>query len=704
MSPARNVKIGIDVGGTFTHAVALDAARMALLGKARVPTTHDAEEGVARGVVQALQAVLAECRIDPGEVALIAHSTTQATNALLEGDVAPVGILGMGRGLDGWLARRQTRFGAMPLAPGRELRTCHRFLDLRAGLGRDRVLALVAELRSEGAEAFVVSEPFGIDRPEREAQVAEWIAESGLPATSAAAISQLYGLRVRTRTAAINASMLPVMLRTADLTERSVRAAGIAAPLMIMRSDGGIMDVAEMRRRPILTMLSGPAAGVAAALMYARISDGVFLEVGGTSTDVSVIQNGRPMIRPAEVGGHRLALQTLDVRTLGVGGGSLPRAAHGRVHDVGPRSAHIARLRYVAFAGAAVGAFTPRRLRPRAGDPDDYLALAADGAAEPGFAFTTTEAALLLGLARDLPGADGASAERAAAALGRELGLAPRQVCEQIQECAAAKVRHCIERMVHDYRLDPELLQLVGGGGGAEAVVPHAAARLGLPHSITAHADVISAIGVALGMIRETIERGVLSPSEADLLQVRAEARAAVIRMGADPVTVSVRVEVDPQRKRLLATAQGTPELRTRELHGSRPDAGALAALAMKALPAGTTRVAAVAEAAPLHVFQGERVQRRAFGLLRRGTRPACVVDHDGVVRLKLAHAEVVALPLAQVAGRLPDLTEASTRYGDAGGLLPDLFVLAAGRVLDLSGLVSLDQAQAVLRAECELL
>ncbi|OPZ84254.1 MAG: Acetophenone carboxylase gamma subunit [bacterium ADurb.Bin429] len=391
-------RIGIDVGGTFTHAVAVDAETLRVTFQAKVPTTHRAAEGVALGVTQALRGLL-EAGVRPGEVIFIAHSTTQATNALLEGDVAPVGVIGMARGADALKARKDTEIGRLEVAPGRFLETVHAFIN-SDGLTAEGLRAAVEELRGRGAQVIVGAEAFGVDDPTNERALLDVCAEMGIPATASHEVSGLYGLRIRARTAVINASILPKMVQTAQMTARAVTEAGISAPLMIMRSDGGVMSIDEMRRRPILTILSGPAAGVAAALMYAKISDGIFVEVGGTSSDITCIRNGQAAVQSATLGGHKLFLRTLDVRTIGLAGGSMVRVKDGKVVAVGPRSAHLAGLAYSCFAkelspspsvgggreedsdvrrtpplpvGEGAGEWGSALIQPLANDPADYL-------------------------------------------------------------------------------------------------------------------------------------------------------------------------------------------------------------------------------------------------------------------------------------------------------------------------------------------
>ncbi len=168
----------------------------------------------------------------------------------------------------------------------------------------------------------------------------------------------------------VNAAILPKMLATADLVDRSIAAAGVTAPLMVMRCDGGVMSLDEMRGRPLLTVLSGPAAGVAGALMRERVSEGVFLETGGTSTDISVVRRGKVAVRHATILGRSSYLSALDVRTVGVGGGSMARISGGKVHAVGPRSAHIAGLPYACYADPAdLAGARLVTVRPLEGDP-----------------------------------------------------------------------------------------------------------------------------------------------------------------------------------------------------------------------------------------------------------------------------------------------------------------------------------------------
>ncbi len=737
MSERRKVRIGIDVGGTFTHAVAIDAATLALAGKSKVPTTHTAAEGVARGVVDSLLALLQDCRLAPADVLLIAHSTTQATNALLEGDVAPVGILGMGRGAGAWLARRQTALKPMPLAPGRELPIFHRFIASER-VDAATVTKALEELRRAGAEVIVAAEAFAVDDPRHEQFVCDLAARRDLPATATHHVSRLHGLGVRTRTAVINASMLPRMLATANLTEQAVRQAGVQAPVMIMRSDGGVMDIAEMRRRPILTMLSGPAAGVAAALLYARVSDGVFLEVGGTSTDISVIKNGRCQMRSAEVGGQKLHVSTLDVRTVGVAGGSLVRLCDGKIAQVGPRSSHIAGLPYLSFAPPTPELSCPEPaahgetwLTARARYNDD-LSVPAAAAHAPArgdartleLAFTPTCASNRLGL---VPEGDPARGNRdlidrgfdqAAAALHLADGAA---VAAEVLRHAAPPVVRLVEGLIRDYKLDRGVIRLVGGGGGASAIVPYVARVLGLPHENVLNADVISAIGVALALVRDSIERTVVAPTEEDIRRIREEAFTSVLKMGAAGDTIEVFVEVDAQRNLLRATAEGATEIRRQELQTKASGPAERRALVQASLgrPAHddeqsqrTRQRAAqeserdgevpqiVASGAGFEVWAAELPVKRLWGLVRERRRAVRVLDRAGAIRWASNHADARASTAATAEQDLEVFAERYTRYSDAGATIPRCFVLLASRIIDLSGLIEMTQVREVLRIE----
>ncbi|MBS2008225.1 MAG: hydantoinase [Cyanobacteria bacterium SZAS TMP-1] len=730
-------RVGIDVGGTFTHAVAIDATTRSVVGKAKVPTSHRAKEGVARGIVEALHALLADAAIAPENVNFIAHSTTQATNALLEGDLAKVGIIGMGSGLNKGLAEHSTRLGKIEVAPGCFVDTCYRFIATDSAPSEALIEKTIKDLLAEGAGAIACSEAFSVDGPANEQLVGKVAADLGVLFTAGSEVSQLYGLKVRTRTAVINAGILPKMIESANLTEESVRASGITAPIMIMRSDGGVMDIEAMRKRPILSILSGPAAGVAAAMMFLRISDGIFVEVGGTSTDISAIANGRALIRSAEIGGHRIYMRTLDVRTVGVAGGSMVRLAAGAVKDVGPRSAHIAGLKYSSFEPLEPKPFAVKMVRPLAKDPQDYLALCrplAEGeeSATPSFTLTPTCASNLLGLVPDGDCARGneATIKEAFETLSRHFAgggaasadATATSLATSILKSAAKKCIPVIRALIEDHKLDPELTKLVGGGGGAAAIVPFVAREMGLTFELAEHADVISAIGVAMALIRETVERQVANAAQANetILAMRQEVFEAVHQMGADPATIEVHVEIDSKTNIIRATASGASKF-YEDASASALSEEARLKLVADSLRTDVSHVSRLCSSKTFEVFSGHDLcagalkngQARGrtlagsvasllrFEFLHRPASPLRVLDNKGVLRLQARDGTAAVCPVTQVDAVVTRFCEEYSTWGDAGKTIPSFILLVQGKIVDLSGL--LDEAQVKALAAAEL-
>ncbi len=678
----RKLRLGIDVGGTFTDVVAIDAVSRELVARVKVPTTHDAAEGVAAGIVAGVRLLLERARIAPDEVAFIAHSTTQATNALLEGDVASVGVVAL-LSPGAILARRQMRIAPMHLAPGAVFtpQTVYAKAGDEAG-----IRSAVDRLQAVGVGAIAASEAFGVDRPAAEDATVAYARGRGMLATSGHDVASTYGLRARTRTAALNAAILPTMVRTARMTADAVNAATIAAPLMIMRSDGGVMDVREIERRPILTLLSGPAAGVAGALLYENVTDGIFIEVGGTSSDCSAIRAGMPQMRPAKVGGHRTMLRTLDVRTLAIAGGSMARISANGISDVGPRSAHIAGCLYAAFVEPErlIGARV-ERIAPTPRDPDDYAVLVTTDGAR--VALTPTCASNLLGYVPQGAFSFGIleSTTRAFAILGEALGADPDVLAIQLLDAASAKLLAGVEELIADYGLERDALVLVGGGGGATALVPYAAKRASLAHTIARDAEVISPIGVALALVRDVVERTIVNPSPDDIVKIRREASDRVIAAGASPDRVEVAVEIDTQRNRVRATASGATAMVEAAAHGVRDD-GARRAAAARSLRVERDAVTRIASAGALDVFASGKDLR--------------VVDDRGVVRLGLRSARVTQTTAGEIETSLRTAIEDATNFGDVGRALPNVYVLHGARMADFSGLASADQAIALAAEE----
>lgn len=697
----KKVRIGIDVGGTFTDAVVIDANTYEVLAKRKIPTTH--QEGVARGVVQIISTLMEENQIAPEDVAFIAHGTTQATNALLEGDVASVGIVGMATGVDARGARNETNVGDIELAPGKYLKSAHTFLDSK-NLSRETISSAIDGLQGQGAQVIVASEAFSVDNPENEQKVTAIAEEKGLYATGGHEISQLYGLKMRTRTAVVNASLIPKMMETANMTETAVRDTKIQSDLMIMRCDGGVMSIEEVRKRPILTMLSGLAAGVAGALMYEKVSDGIFFEAGGTSVDISVIKNGKVMIKYAQVGGHKTYLQSLDVRTLGVAGGSMIRVRDGKVVDVGPRSAHIAGKEYECFApdGAITGGKI-QLIRPREDDPCEYAILTAQSGKD--YSYTLAGAANLLGYVPEGDYARGVASSNAAAweVLGRHLGVSGQEAARQVVNLAMDKLSVVVEDLIAEYGLDRKFITLVGGGGSGAVIVNALAEKMGVKCKMAKNAPYISTIGVALAMVREQLERTIANPTDEDIKRIRADIIEKIVRSGAKEETVDVSIEIDAQKNILRAIATGATELRQKSLGAEALTQKQLGQIAAESLGAAPESVTYQAGTGRWNLFEGQ-LQKKKLGFIKVKTKAVAVLDREGVVRLRKEKASYVTFNKGQQTQVFNRFLDENTTLSDANATIPKVFVFYKEKMLDLTGMQTAEQLYSILDVETEML
>lgn len=676
-SARKAVRMGIDVGGTYTKCVAMDNITHQIIGKNEVKTTHDHKDGVAAGVVQSFQNCMRESNIHAEDIVFVAHSTTQATNAFIEGDVANVGVVGIaGGGLEGLLAKGQLALKDIVLDEkvGRLIKVFNTFIKKKQ-MTEELINANIDTLLSQGAQVLVASMAFGVDGMGEEQAIYDCAAKRNLPVTMASDITKLYGLTRRTRTAAINASILPKMMMTANATENSVRAAGVTVPLMIMRGDGGVMEISEMRKRPILTALSGPAASVMGSLMYLRASNAIYFEVGGTTTNIGVIKNGRPGVDYAKIGGHDTYINSLDVRILGCAGGSMVRINKTGVEDVGPRSAHIAGCEYACF--------TPEEeivnpqiemLSPKAGDPADYVALRLPNGKR--ICFTNTDAANVLGLIDEQYFAHGNanSARKAMQPVADQLGITVEVLATQILDKDFEKVNACINSLADKYQLDHDSMRLVGCGGGAAALVPYCAGKMGLQYSIPENAEVISSIGVALAMVRDVVERVIPSPSQEDIRELRKEATDSAISSGADPDSVEVHIEIDTQTGKVTAIATGSTEVKTTDLLKECTEEEATE-LAVSDFGTKVTDIAMADKTDKFYVFSGKN----------GGKTPLRIVDKKGFIKVQCSDGAVFKCAVSEYKETAEQIWKDLAVFKTDTVLRPDFYICVGPRVCDFS-------------------
>jgi N-methylhydantoinase A len=351
--PSTDLAVAIDIGGTFTDVAVLDLATGEAWTAKTPSTPRDPSEAFLAGLTLSLR----EASRAAAEIGRVLHGTTVATNLILEGKAAPVAlvtttgfrhVLEIGRqdipraaNLFAWIKPKR------PVPPARILEVGGRIAADGAELAPLDEVALheaAARCRAMGVQAVALCLLHAYANPDHERRAAA-ILRAELPGIAVTASSEVLPVireYERSLATVLNAQVMPAVSTYVGRIEQRLGAAGIAAPLMLMQSNGGVAGAASIRRAPITTALSGPAAGVVgarAAAAEAGFADILTVDIGGTSADIALLRDGRiGLTQHGAVGGWPLPLPMLDMVTIGAGGGSLARVEAGAL-TVGPESA-----------------------------------------------------------------------------------------------------------------------------------------------------------------------------------------------------------------------------------------------------------------------------------------------------------------------------------------------------------------------------
>jgi len=348
-------RIGVDTGGTFTDLVAVDERT----GERHIRKTSSTPDDPSRAFSTGISELLTDIGASPDEVRFISHGTTVATNAILESKYARMGLLVTEGYREMLEVARQTvpgDFGditwwlkpprVVPLelvreVPGRMLVTG----EERTPLDEDRVREIAREYRAMGIDALAVSFIHSYRSPEHEQRARELILEEHPECfvSISSDVIREYREYERTLSTCLNTGLMPLVSRYIEGLEDRLAGDGVQARLYVMKSSGGIIRAKEMVPQPISAVLSGPAAGVVTAAYYGEAAgrnDIITIDIGGTSTDICLIDGGAPhMLTEGRIDVFDIKTPMIDMHTVGAGGGSIAWLAAGRSLRVGPQSA-----------------------------------------------------------------------------------------------------------------------------------------------------------------------------------------------------------------------------------------------------------------------------------------------------------------------------------------------------------------------------
>lgn len=325
--PDHILGLGIDTGGTFTDAAIVDLTEQKVISKCKSPTTHHA---LTLGLEKAIDEALELSLVPPSRLNIASVSTTLATNAILEGKGGDVGLIGIG-----WKPESDWRLGAKRQA----------FIDgghdskgkAITSLDMEEVISAIDEI-STGVDALAISSLFSVVNPSHENEVKRLAKKrTGLPIVVGHDLTGELGIMERTITAVLNARLIPAIDEFLSSVVSIMQDRGIDCPIMVVKGNSSVMRVETARERPIETILSGPAASAVGGMFLADQKDCVVIDIGGTSTDIAVLQNGLPGVSESgtTIGGWRTRVQTADIRTCAMGGDSEIYADLYKLH-IGP--------------------------------------------------------------------------------------------------------------------------------------------------------------------------------------------------------------------------------------------------------------------------------------------------------------------------------------------------------------------------------